>query len=164
MAKIKELIIEQYEFEKHKQNVDYISKYMRKQDKDELRACGCENFLQALNISLGVADIAFIVKTENSEPLCIFGVSGISDKELGTPVWFIGTDELDKYKKEFLYHSKLIIDLWKKEFGDLYNYVHVKNTKSIRWLKWLGAELSEPIFYPGNKSEELFINFKIRGD
>lgn len=162
MARLKELILENYDELKHKEDVLYIADNLRNQDKEELKACGYDNFLAVILSSLNGAGISFIVKSVDHKPLCVFGISSHKDKNLGTPIWFLSVDCIDEYRKEFIYYAGQVVKLWAENFGKLYNYVSVGNTKSMTWLKRLGAKFSKPIPYGANG--DLFVRFTIGGD
>lgn len=158
MAKLKILKAELYHKEQHEKDIEDLSKHLRKQDKEELKALGYNNLKEVCERTLDVSDISFIVKTENNEPLCIFGVS-IHETEYGRPVWLLGNEKLRRYKKEFLINSVVVIRQWVNQYGKLYNYIDCRNEKSIRWLKWLGANFSKP--FPLGVNKEMFMLFTI---
>lgn len=73
-------------------------------------------------------------------------------------IWALGTDELDNHRKAFVQESRAIIERWVNLYGCLENTVATFNKRAIRWLKWLGAEFSEP--YKIKDTE--YVNFWIR--
>lgn len=74
----------------------------------------------------------------------IFGMGGVRPVE-GVPglatVWFVGTNEIQNHKREFLLDSRLYVDEVQQDFRVLTNFVDARNTSHIRWLKWLGFKL-----------------------
>lgn len=73
-------------------------------------------------------------------------------------VWALGTDHLNHYAKSFVREASGIINRWVELYGCLQNSVACFNKKSIRWLKWMGAEFSEP-HRIGNTD---YVDFKIK--
>ena len=62
----------------------------------------------------------------------------------------LGTDLIKKKQKIFLKRSKPWLEDIKKDYNYLENYVDARNTLSIKWLKWLGFKVEDPIPYGVN--------------
>jgi hypothetical protein len=78
-------------------------------------------------------------------------------------VWMLCTDLVETNKILFLRSTKKVLqDVMKKE-GYLKNYVWLGNDLHIKWLKWMGAEFEEPIYYgyDGQPFKEFY--FKPKG-
>ncbi len=78
-------------------------------------------------------------------------------------VWMLCTDLVKTNKILFLRSTKKVLqDVMKKE-GYLKNYVWLGNDLHIKWLKWMGAEFEEPIYYgyDGQPFKEFY--FKPKG-
>ena len=141
-------------------DIDEFVTNLREADKLEAHAMGYDSLKEAIETSLDCAYISFVARGEDNKTLCIFGLSSVTHSEYGRAVWFLGAKEMDGYSKEFVYYSKIIIKEMLKEHDRLYNYISVYNDKSIRWLKRLGAEFSEPLLING----EQFLLFILGGD
>ena len=148
---MKQIIVEGYEKELHQENIEELINNLREVDKMEVKAMGYDRLREAIDISLNYAYISFVAKGEDNATLCIFGLSSLVHREYGRAVWFLGTEEMDKYQREFVHYAKIIINEMLKEHERLYNYVSVRNDKSIRWLKRLGASFSEPFLINGEE-------------
>ena len=148
---MKKIIVEGYEPNTHKENIEELINNLREVDKMEARAMGYDRLREAVDTSLNYAYISFVAKGEDNTTLCIFGLSSLVHSEYGRAVWFLGTKEMDNYSREFVYYSKIIINEMLKEHDRLYNYISVYNDKSIRWLKRLGASFSEPFLINGEE-------------
>ena len=141
-------------------DIDEFVTNLREADKLEAYAMGYDDLKEAIETSLDCAYISFVARAEDNKALCIFGLSSVTHSEYGRAVWFLGTKEMDKYSREFVYYSKIIINEMLKNNERLYNYISVHNDKSIRWLKRLGASFSEPFLLNG----EEFLLFILGGD
>lgn len=78
-------------------------------------------------------------------------------------VWMLCTDLVETNKILFLRSTKKVLqDVMKKE-GYLKNYAWLGNDLHIKWLKWMGAEFEEPIYYgyDGQPFKEFY--FKPKG-
>lgn len=141
----------------NKADIQYINDNIRFGDRIELNAMGHTNLYTAIKIGSSSKDMNFIAFNAIGIPLCVFGLTTIGS-ENGRLIWCIGSNDLDKYSREFILYSKQIIGKWLETHDLLYNYVSVKNIKSIRWLASVGAAFGEPFLING----ELFKLFTIR--
>lgn len=141
-------------------DIDEFIANLREADKLEAHAMGYDSLKEAIETSLDCAYISFVARAEDNKAICIFGLSSVTHTEYGRAVWLLGTKEMDKYSREFVYYSKIIIAEMLKNNERLYNYISVHNDKSIRWLKRLGAEFSKPF----NLNGEQFLLFILGGD
>ena len=148
---MKMVIIEEYDKDKHADEVKELVANIRLTDIREAAGMGYDDISEGVNVSLEQSACAYVAKGSACEVIGIFGVSAIEHKNYGRAVWFLGTNALDEYQREFIRHSKTIIEQFLKEYGQLYNYVSVGNKTSIRWLKSLGADFSEPFEINGEK-------------
>jgi len=81
------------------------------------------------------------------EPVAIFGASAnslLSGK--GMP-WILCTDQVCRYPQTYLRHSRQWVKRMSEYFPTLENYVNVNNKFTIKWLKWCGFDILEPIEY-----------------
>jgi len=84
----------------------------------------------------------------NEAPVGIFGLVPHPNIMSSTAVlWFVATEEAESNKMMFL---KASIDSMEKikasGFSRIWNYVDAKNTKSVKWLKYLGFKLSPTVY------------------
>lgn len=93
------------------------------------------------------SDISFVGEHEGE----VFAMGGVMAKSVIDPggiVWLLGTDRLEDVWYAFAKESRRIIDILLEEYGSLENLVDVTNTKTIRWLKWLGFSCDEIVTAP----------------
>lgn len=118
---------------------------LRQEEIDELAALGVTCFeCMRLGMMHSTAYTAFI----NDEPAGMFGV--LSD---GT-IWGVFTNAIDRHPLAFLRASRRVI----QDLGSVSNYVDMRNEKAVKWFRWLGFVVDDPVPY-GN-SGELFHEFK----
>ena len=154
VVKLKKILIKQVTFENCKDIVKEIVANIRTQDKDEMAYCGIDDLCYGLEHSVDYSTECYIATNDKGKILCVFGVSRIIHAEYGRPVWLIGTKDMIGYSKEFVIHSRNIIDRWLEKYGQLYNFVSETNTQSIRWLKSIGAVFYMPQKY-GTHGEKI---------
>jgi hypothetical protein len=123
-----------------------VSNMVRSADKEELWAATMHTPEQAIRAGVENSDEALVGLVDGT-PVCIWGV--VNDSligPVGTP-WMIATTALDKHAKAFLRRCRREAMKSFSQYALLENYVHVKNTRAIEWLKWLG-------FFVNNEPEE----------
>lgn len=123
-----------------------IAARLRQSDRDELAASGFGDV--AATVANGV------ITSPRSWVLCVDGVpeaiAGVSPVSLlgslGSP-WMVATDVMEAHQRAFLRVSRPVVKEMTRLYGVLVNYVDDRNTVSIRWLKWCGFEMGEPVAY-----------------
>ena len=131
---------------------------MREADVAEVWASHRYTPLGAIKLSVSSSKHAWVCWIDDI-PCAILGItehdllSGI-----GTP-WMLGSKELDNYRREIVYYSRDILATVLTQYDVLDNWVHADNTVAIRWLKWLGFEMGEPV--AAGVEGELFRNFHL---
>ncbi|GHV46803.1 hypothetical protein FACS1894204_09140 [Synergistales bacterium] len=78
--------------------------------------------------------------------VAVFGVS-LRYAKWGN-IWLLGTDEINKHPLVFYRESKRMLIKLSEEFDCLSNFVGFKNFLTLKWLLWLGFEITkaEPPF------------------
>lgn len=98
-----------------------------------------------------------------NKPIAMFGAGRrffSRDGKRIASIWFLGTDELNLYKIEFLKKALYYMNIFKKDFDVLENVTDVKNTKYIKWLKWLGFDFGEPFDVSGGQLIPFSLNIR----
>jgi hypothetical protein len=88
---------------------------------------------------------------------CVLGCCGEVGK-WGVP-WLLGTEHSKHVKKAFISDLKSCLNVMLYKYKSLINFVHPKNKESIRWIKWLGFEVSDPV--PFGEFGNLFHPFQM---
>lgn len=151
---MKHVTIDEYDYTKHYADILYIANNLRQIDRLEVEAFGFTDYLQAIEKSMDNAEVVFVVKGD--KPLCVFGLGEESNGI--RVVWLLASEGIEKYKREFIEYSYPILKFWFKEYGPMFNYISVENINSIRWLKWLGANFSEPFLIGGQGFKEFTLD------
>lgn len=74
----------------------------------------------------------------------MFGINKSTITSVEAVIWMLSTDLIHKIGFKFIRHSKHVVDVLMSDKTKLYNYVWDGNKVSIKWLQWLGFEISEP--------------------
>ncbi len=116
---------------------------LRQADVDEILAASRSRPLEALEKSLEFSREAWTALVDG-EPACMWGAGPLGIFGGTGGIWLLGTDVIEKHPKKFLIESRRFLEIISTVYIKLSNYVDARNTVSLRWLKWLGFEISEP--------------------
>jgi hypothetical protein len=119
----------------------------------EVRASSGPNVLGTLVKSLRMSPNAESAWADGR----LLAVRGTVPTAGGAVIWMLGTHALGAYKGAHTRLAKAYIAQELKVHRMLFNYVHAKNTPSVRWLERRGFTLGEAI--PVAVSGELFHPF-----
>lgn len=126
-----------------------IAKRMRQADRDEVSAMSDRTPGEALAYSLRKSACAW-TGIIDGRPEVMFGVGDLNILAgVGAP-WLLGTDAVEVHAREFLRLSVDFRDQLLRRYPIMRNFVDDRNTISIRWLKWLGATVLEPVELRGH--------------
>lgn len=97
----------------------------------------------------------------DGDPVGVFGVSDYPHvKDQGSP-WMLANDRVNTVWKFLLRVTKEYVHGPMMEgYNSLFNFVDAHNKASIRWLKWVGFHISNPV--PYGVDGELFHPFWLR--
>jgi len=141
------------------EHIEELATTMRQVDRDEVWAANHSTPLRALTNGVSLTEEPFTGLVDG-KVVCIFGVSTMSFlSEDGTP-WLLGSDLIEENKHVFLRMNRVYTREIKKRYKSLSNYIDVRNTKTLVWLKWLGFTIHDPA--PHGPDNMLFRKFEFR--
>jgi len=136
-----------------------VARRMREADRIEVSIGSGMSPAGALIFSLRKSDVAYTVLI-NGRPEIMFGAGDVNILGgVGAP-WLLGTDAVERHFRQFLRRSIYWRGQLLARYPVLRNAVHDENTASVRWLRWLGFTLSEPVDFRGHP----FRLFELRAD
>lgn len=141
-------------------HIAWVAEHMREADAREVEASAGYLPFDALVCSFDASVHAWTGMI-GDYPICMFGVSTVDFLAgIGCP-WLLGTDYVERNAQAFLRRSKPYLSKMLGTFPRLINYVDARNELSIRWLRWLGADIDlQPV--PYGVSRLPFYRFEIR--
>lgn len=124
-------------FEPLKPEHSRIAAHLRQADIDEINALN--------GLSPGVAVAYSIANSEKGAAVFIDGdLSAVFGISRGV-IWLVGTDEINKHPVAFYRTSRRIFRKLSNGYPKLENYVEARNIPYLRWLQWLGFDISPPV-------------------
>lgn len=124
-------------------DIQLVADNMRECDRREIWSAFHSLPLSAIIRSVQNSTLKWTIR-DGDVPLGIFGVgasSAMSDR--GSP-WLLATPELNRIRIPFLRQSRECVQRMLAQHSFLENWVDVRNTTSVKWLKWCGFEFDEP--------------------
>ena len=82
---------------------------------------------------------------EGDTVLCVWGLiapSLLSDRAY---LWLYTTEQMHSHVFLFIRYSQRVVAEMLKEYPTIVGHARAGADKSIRWLRWLGAQFSEPV-------------------
>jgi len=75
--------------------------------------------------------------------LCLYGLVPLDEERGIAAPWMLGTPDLDNNPRIVLQQAPVILDGFFDLYSHLTNATDCRNTKVVRWLKWLGFAFCE---------------------
>lgn len=80
----------------------------------------------------------------DERPICIYGLTPPTLCSDSGYLWLHTTKDFENHVFIFVRHSQLVVQKMLEIYPKIIGHAEVDGDKSIRWLKWLGAEFGEP--------------------
>ncbi len=144
-----------------KDDIDFLVENIREDDVNEIKAIGGKTVRECINETKDIEDNSWVWEHEG-KVMCIFGVNPIEDEDCVGAIWMLATKFFDEHEMIFAKTCKSILNEIITKFKYIFNYVHAENLKSIKWLEWLGFDISEAV--PLGVNGEIFHRFEMWND
>jgi hypothetical protein len=96
-----------------------------------------------LMMALRISEVSWVGRVDN-EVVCVWGLVPPTVMSNNAYLWLLTTDKVDNHQFLFVRHSQLMVDMMLQDYEILVGNCNIRQPKSIRCLKWLGARLGEP--------------------
>lgn len=123
-----------------------IGDKMRKSDRQEIWKSHHQQPREAVMTGFRESVTSYTA-TIHGEPILMTGIVPTYFLGSSAVIWMLATDQINEIPVKFVRQSRIIIGKFLEQYPHLYNYVDMKNTESIKWLKWCGAEFGPIINY-----------------
>lgn len=128
------------------QNLLYIASNLRESDREELKASNADTPIDVLFESYELSSFAEVIYLDD-EPAIVYGLTPLSVLAGVAAPWLLATPALDKIPKLLLRYSPDGVAFMLRRYRTLMNYVDARNTRTIRWLAWLGFDIHPAVPY-----------------
>lgn len=119
---------------------------LRPSDLAECQAYGQPDIAAGIEASVRRSVLCWTALVDG-EVAAILGVAPLNILTgMGSP-WMLGTPLVDRYQRVLVRKTPEYIARMLKAFPHLVNFVHARNTTSVRWLRRLGFTLHEVVPY-----------------
>lgn len=136
----------------------YIADNLRPADAKEIEAMvGSDDYKESL-IEGFYYSVQPMTLHVDGKPAAMFGVVPAQEGE--GCVWLLGTPAIEEVPLSFLRKSKPHLAQLMEDYDFLFNYAHKENHLHLKWLKWLGFDISEPV----ESSDFVFISYSHQGE
>lgn len=133
---------------------------LRASDLEEMRAVGVASPLEALLEALAISDASYAWRVDG-RMAAAWGVAAVSaDPRIGS-IWMLGSPLVDVHQRYFL--RRICRPMLKQLLGFypvLVNAVDARSLVSLRWLAWMGFEVSEPVLYGAENRPFRFVSIR----
>lgn len=126
------------------EHIAWIAPRLRPADREEIAASTVLPPLSALAVSLAGSDQAFTA-LQDGEPVVVGGVGTVSLLPRTGMPWLLATPAIEEMRVEFLRGTREQVRRIGAGYALLRNHVDARNALSIRWLRWLGFTLHDPV-------------------
>lgn len=119
-----------------------VAQRLRKADRDEvLAAGGVEPLLALPAIVREGREVYACGLADDGIPELLWGLDPIPFCDDTAVIWLLSTDRLYDYPVEFVTASKKGLEEAHQRYPILTNFIDARNTRHIRWLRWMGFYL-----------------------
>lgn len=135
---------------------------LRPADAAELTAASGPDLENTLALAIETSHGRAFVASGDEGPFALFGFAPLGLlADMASP-WMVGTDTLFRHGRTLNRFGRAYCAAALQEFRALVNFVDVRNTVSIAWLKHLGFVFSEPLAF--GVEGRPFMRFEMRAD
>ena len=125
------------------EDILYLSAHLRKEDRRELVGMVGPDIEREIRHCVETSDTAYACCL-GGKTLAAFGVICKNPFERHGIIWMLASEETAKHKIYTGKWTRRGIKAFLQDWEVLYNFVDEGNTETIKWLKWIGAEVYPP--------------------
>lgn len=135
--------------------VNYIAAHMRSADKAEMEAQSLDPKEELIS-SVGTSLECYLAQTDKGIPVCFFGIALTA---IGFSIWMLAGVDVKDCHKALVKCGMEYIREKVQDLGEVYNFIHVRNTRALRFIRRAGAEFGPEVTL---ENGETFTKFVIR--
>lgn len=120
-----------------------LAKTLRPEDLAEVQACGFLDAVQALNLAIAGSKVSWACLVDGR----VAAMFGVGDGPGGEQVWFLTGRLFLEHARLFVSRAKEVMRRLLEHHAQLQNHIDARYPAAVRWAKWLGFEVGEPVPY-----------------
>lgn len=136
-------------------DVPLLAPKLRAEDVEEIAKFSGLDAEAALSASLANSKIALALRDKAGAPVTLLGIGWAAFPRAGL-AWMLSSREIEKVGLVFLEIGRNSLGNLMQGHDVISNYVHEKNTVSLRWLRWLGFEKLSETTTPHSDGDKFF--------
>lgn len=125
------------------EHVPWVAAHIRAADAEECRAAGNADVTVALEDGIRRSALAWTSFVDGN-PTTIGGVVPYTLLGRQGLPWMLATEDLERVPRHVLREGRRYVEAMRAAYPILINWVDVRNTRAIRWLRSLGFRIHEP--------------------
>lgn len=142
-----------------KADAEYVAANLKSSNRQEVLCAIGNHALEDITEGIAASRHVGCLKIDG-RAAAVFGVVPDSVMSDAGVVWLLLTRETEEHKVFVARHTKKGLRAVLTHYSRVYNYVDVNNTEIIKWLEWLGAEISGPIPHGIHGAMHYYFEFK----
>jgi hypothetical protein len=144
-----------------REHAEALARTMRAEDVAECHAGGLAP-LAALVQSVDTSDVAYAALVDGQVG-AMFGVGQLAgvDEPVGH-VWFLTGASFARHPRPFVRIARWVVAHMLQLYPVLFNIIDFRYTAAVRWAKWLGFDVGEPM--PFGPAGVPFVSARLRRD
>ena len=129
---------------------------LRPEDLAEVQACGFKNALHALHVAVEGSKVSWACLVDGE----VAAMFGVGDGPGGEQLWFLTGQGFVQHARLFVARAKGVMRRLLEHHATLEQHIDARYQAAVRWAKWLGFEVGEPV--PYGPAGQLFHPARIR--
>lgn len=121
-------------------DIKYLTENLRREDRRELTGLTGYDVEAEIRHCIRMSEYCWACAL-GDKTLAAFGVICVNPIERHGIVWMLASEEAAKHKIYTGKWTRKGIDAFRKDWAYLYNWVDEGNEETIKWLKWIGADV-----------------------
>lgn len=116
---------------------------LRPEDLAEVQACGFPDAQTALGVAVAGSKVSWACLVDGE----VAAMFGIGDGPGGEQLWFLTGQGFVRHARLFVSRAKDVMRRLLEHHASLQNHIDARYPAAVRWARWLGFEVGEPVPY-----------------
>lgn len=126
-------------------DVEAVAADMREADRRELKRWSGNSPLYELQNAVDLSEVVWVGCYRDGTPMSVFGGKHANALDETGVIWELSTNAVNGHRLAFAKASRRGMDLVMAalpDVGEFYNFVDAEYESAVKWIEWLGGQLS----------------------